>query len=78
MSRAESLIALGAVVFASIAALQVPGRLIFAIVAIVMLLAVGAARLRAAVTSRGVPPPAGDAGERARRIREERHRRIGS
>lgn len=77
MSRTETLLALAAVVFASVAALQVPGRLIFAAIAVAMLLAVGGARLRAAMVGRREPLPGFDAAERARRIREERRRRLG-
>lgn len=77
MSRTETLLALAAVVFASIAALQVPGRLIFAALAVALLLAVGGARLRAAVAGRREPPPGFNAAERARQIREERRRRMG-
>ena len=76
MSRNETLLALAAVIFASVSALQVPGRLIFAGIAIVLLLTVAGARLRAAVAARRAPPPDFDPGERARRIREERRRRI--
>jgi hypothetical protein len=77
VSRTETLVALAAVVFASVAALQVPGRLIFAAVAIAMLLAVAGVRLRAALARHGEPPSSFDASERARRIREERRRRMG-
>jgi hypothetical protein len=77
MSRAETLIALAAVVFASIAAVQVPGRLIFAAIAVALLLAVAGARLRAAFMQRRQPPSGLDSAERARRIREERRRRLG-
>lgn len=77
MSRTETLLALAAVVFASVAAIAVPGRLIFAAVAIALLLAVIGARLRAALTQRRTPPSGFDAGERARAIREERRRRTG-
>lgn len=76
MGRNETLLALAAVVFASVAALQVPGRLIFAAVAIALLLAVAGARLRAALVGRREPPPGFDPTERARQIREERRRRI--
>ena len=63
--------------FASVAALQVPGRLIFAAAAVALLLAVAGARLRAALVEKRDPPSAFDAAERARRIREERQRRMG-
>jgi hypothetical protein len=77
MSRTETLLALAAVVFASVAALQVPGRLIFAAVAVALLLAVAGARFRAALVGRREPPSGFDAAERARQIREERNRRKG-
>jgi hypothetical protein len=77
VSRTETLLALAAVVFASVAALQVPGRLIFAAIAVALLLAVGGARLRAAMAGRREPLPGFDAAERARQIREERRRRMG-
>ena len=77
MSRTETFLALAAVVFASVAALQVPGRLIFAAVAVALLLAVAGARLRAALAERREPPQGFEAAERARQIREERRRRMG-
>ena len=77
MSRVQTLLALAAVIFASVAALQVPGRLIYAAVAIALLLAVAGARLRAALVEKREPPPGFDAAERARRIREDRKRRMG-
>lgn len=77
MSRAETLTALAAVVLASLAALQIPGRIVFALVAIALLMAVGALRLRAALTERKQPRSGFDAADRARRIREEREKRLG-
>ena len=77
MSRAETLTALAAVVFASAAALQVPGRLLCAAIAVVLLLAVAGARVRAALVAPREPRDGFDAAERARRIREERRRRLG-
>jgi hypothetical protein len=77
MSRTETLIALAAVVFASIGALQVPGRLWFAAVAIALLLAIVGVRLRAALLRRAEPPSGFDSTERAREIRERRRRRMG-
>jgi hypothetical protein len=77
VSRTQTLLALAAVVFASVAALQVPGRTIFAVVAVALLLAVAGARLRAALAGRREPPGGFDAAERARQIREARHRRTG-
>jgi len=77
VTRAQTLLALAAVVFASMAALQIPGRLIFAALAIALLVAVAGARLRAALVERKEPPSGFDAAERARQIREERNRRLG-
>jgi hypothetical protein len=77
VTRTQTFLALAAVVFASIAALQVPGRLIFAAIGIALLLAVAGARLRTALVERRDPPSGFDAAERARQIREERRRRLG-
>jgi len=77
MNRTETLIALAACIFASVAAVQVPGRLIYAAVAIALLLAVAGARLRAALMQRREPSSGLDAGGRAQRIRDERRRRLG-
>ncbi|MBV8155755.1 MAG: hypothetical protein JO160_03520 [Candidatus Eremiobacteraeota bacterium] len=59
------------------AALQIPGRLVLALLAVGLLLAVAGARLRAAFTERKEPTAGFDAAERARQIREERHKRFG-
>jgi hypothetical protein len=76
MRRSETLLALLAVVLASLAALQVPGRIFFAAAAIVLLLCVGVSRLRASIGQK--PAKQGfDAADRAERIREERVRRLG-
>jgi hypothetical protein len=75
--RSETLLALGAVILASLAALQIPGRLFFAIAAIGLLLAVGVSRLRAGLAERKKPASDFDPAERARRIREERQKRLG-
>ncbi|HEY1976779.1 MAG TPA: hypothetical protein VGG89_09555 [Candidatus Baltobacteraceae bacterium] len=77
MSRIQTLLALAAVISASIAALQVPGRLIFAAIAVALLIAVAGARLRAALVEKREPPSGFDAAERARQIREDRRRRLG-
>jgi hypothetical protein len=76
MRRWETLLALLAVVLASLAALQIRGRLLFAVAAIVLLAAVGVSRIRAGVARRR-PAPEFDTYERAERIREERERRLG-
>jgi hypothetical protein len=57
------------------AALPLRGRLLFAILAIVLLAIVGMMRVRAVVAGRRTRPTF-DAYERAERIREERNRRI--
>ena len=77
MTRLQTLLALAAVVFASVAALQVPGRLIFAAIAVALLIAVAGARLRAALVDKREVSTGYDAAERARQIREERRRRMG-
>lgn len=77
MSRTQTLVALAAVVFASAGALQVPGRLLYALIAVALLLAVGAARLRAALHGRHKPVSGFDVAERAERIREARRKRLG-
>lgn len=74
MKKWETLLALLAVILASAAAFPLGLRLPLALLAIALLLAVGAARLRDAArgrTTMTVP----DAAERAARIREERERR---
>jgi hypothetical protein len=76
MRRSETLVALLAVVLASLAALQIPGRLYFALAAVVLLILVGMSRIRASVQQRR-PKPSFDAYDRAERIREERDRRLG-
>jgi hypothetical protein len=69
------LTALGAVVFASIGALPVPHRLLFALVAIGALVAIAASRLRRGLQQRDQSSAASfDAAERAQRIREQRDR----
>ncbi|MHB8178664.1 MAG: hypothetical protein ACYDA5_03815 [Vulcanimicrobiaceae bacterium] len=74
MRRWETLTALAAVIFASAAALPWRGRLPSAVIAIVLIVVVGLSRLRSVRRSR---KPVFDAYERARRIHEERDRRLG-
>ncbi|MHB8140406.1 MAG: hypothetical protein ACYDHD_04000 [Vulcanimicrobiaceae bacterium] len=74
MRRWETLTALAAVIFASVAALPWRGRLPSAVIAIVLIAIVGLSRLRSVRRSR---KPMFDAYERARRIHEERDRRLG-
>jgi len=76
MRRFETLLALAAVVLASLAGLQVPGRLFFAAGAVLVLLFVGVSRLRAS-TGPKAPKQSFDSYDRAERIREERDRRLG-
>jgi hypothetical protein len=76
MPRSETLLALLAVVLASVAATHVPGRLYFALGAILILAYVCFARLRASVQRRGTTQGF-SAGDRAERIREERERKLG-
>jgi hypothetical protein len=76
MRRSETLVALLAVVLASLAALQIPGRLYFAVAAVVLLILVGMSRIRASVQQRRTKP-ASDTYDRLERIREERDRRLG-
>jgi uncharacterized membrane protein len=75
MRRFETLLALLAVVLASLAALQIPGRLYFAIAAIVVLALVGMSRVRASITTKRVVKTF-DTYDRAERIREERDKRL--
>lgn len=76
MRRWETLVALLAVILASIAAIAVPGRLYFALAAILLIAVVGMLRMRLLIAGRLSQPDSG-AGERAARIREERERRLG-
>lgn len=76
MSRAQTLTALVAVVLASLAALQLPGRLVYALGAVVLLAAVGLMRLRALVTTRRSRAESTfDPAARAAQIRETRDRK---
>lgn len=75
MRRVETFLALTAVVLASVAALQVPGRLIFALAAIMLLVFVGSSRLRASLAGRKERRPGLDASDRAARIHEQRKNR---
>jgi hypothetical protein len=75
MARWETLLALLAVILASLSALPLRGRLLLALAAIALLVLVGMSRLRAGLESRHRRAPGFDAAERARRIREARERR---
>ncbi|MBV8491678.1 MAG: hypothetical protein JO199_14225 [Candidatus Eremiobacteraeota bacterium] len=77
MRRWETLLALVAVILASLSALQIPGRIVFALSALLCLSIVGSARLRAAIRKKEAKPKKGfDAYERAMRIQEERDKRF--
>jgi hypothetical protein len=77
VKRAETLLALVAVVLASLAALQIPGRVPLALGAVAILLFVGAWRLRSSLRERPSRTRTRfDPYERAQRIRDERHRRL--
>ncbi|MHB8146655.1 MAG: hypothetical protein ACYDGM_05245 [Vulcanimicrobiaceae bacterium] len=75
MRRWETLVALLAVILASLAAMRVPGQLGFALVAIALIAFVGLSRIRAGMVQRPRHDRF-DATERARRIREERNDRF--
>lgn len=77
--RFETLLALLAVVLASLAALQIPGRLVFALAAIMILTFICSLRLRAMIKQKeqgGGGPTYPDAADRARQIREQRQKRF--
>ncbi len=76
MSKWETWVALLAVILASLAALAIRGRLVFAMGAIALILLVGLARIRSGLGARR-RPSAADPGERAERIRQARDRRYG-
>jgi hypothetical protein len=73
--RWETLIALLAVVIASVSALAIPGRLWFAGIAIVLLALVGGAQLHRSLTGSRETKTGPTPEEIARRIREQRNRR---
>ncbi|HET7814045.1 MAG TPA: hypothetical protein VFL13_06700 [Candidatus Baltobacteraceae bacterium] len=77
MSRAQTLVLLAAVVFASLSAVSIGGRPrpVLALLAIALMAVVGYLRLRAAM-SRRAPKPSFDAFERAQRIHEARTKRF--
>jgi uncharacterized protein (DUF58 family) len=75
MRRSETLVALLAVVLASLAALQIHGRLYFAAAAVALLVYVCFARVRASIQQRK-PSPGFSSYDRAEKIREERERRL--
>jgi len=75
LQRWEMWTALGAVILASASALEIPGHLWYAAVAIVLLAAVGGAQLRRALTKPRRQKSGSSSEELARRIREQRHRR---
>lgn len=75
MQRWETFTALAAVIFASVAAFAVPGRLWYAGIAIVLLAVVGGAQLHRSLTGPRETKTGLSPEERARRIREQRNRR---
>ena len=78
MRRWETFLALVAVVLASVSALQIPGRLLFALTAMLLLSIVGSSRLRAMIRARESGRPKGfDAYERAMKIQRDRDDRLG-
>jgi hypothetical protein len=77
MRRVETLLALLAVVFASLSALNIPGRLILALLALLLLCIVISSRLRAAIRGKEQRAAGFDAYERAMQIQEERRNRMG-
>jgi hypothetical protein len=76
MRKFETLLALLAVVLASLAAFQIPGRLVFALAAIMLLAFICSRRLREALGQKKERPAGFDAADRARRIHEERQKRF--
>ena len=76
LTRFETFIALVAVVLASVAALQVPGRILFALTAILLFVFLAGRMLRAAIKGRVAKRSGFSAAERAAQIREERSRRL--
>lgn len=75
MQRWETLIALAAVIVASVSAFPVPGRLWYAGVAIVLLAVVGCAQLHRSLTGTRETKTGPTPEDIARRIREQRNRR---
>jgi uncharacterized protein (DUF58 family) len=75
LRRTETLVALLAVVLASVAALQIHGRLLFAAAAILLLVVVCLLRLRAAFAGRRRNTQTSNALGRAQAIRYERRKR---
>ncbi|HUY11595.1 MAG TPA: hypothetical protein VMV73_04970 [Candidatus Dormibacteraeota bacterium] len=76
MKRWETLLALLAVILASLSALQIPGRLLLALTAMLMLSIVGSMRLRAAIYGKKKASSDFDAVARAEAIRKDRARRF--
>ncbi len=76
MSRAQTLLALGAVVFASLSAVNIGGRPrpLLAAVAVALLALLGYLRLRASASAKR-PTRSFDAYERALRIQERRDKK---
>lgn len=78
MRRWETLLALVAVVLASLSAMQIPGRLILALSALLLLSIVASARLRSMIRDREQKKPKGfSAYDRAMKIQKDRDDRLG-
>jgi len=76
VKRFETLLALLAVVLASLSALRIPGRILLALLAILLLCIVISSRLRAALRGKTAAPGAFDAYERAMEIQRRRQERL--
>ena len=76
MKRWETRLALLAVILASLSALNIPGRLLLALTAMLLLSIIASARLRAALYGKKERPTGFDAAAAAERIREERSNRF--
>jgi len=76
VKRWETRLALLAVILASLSALNIPGRLLLALTAMLLLSIIASARLRAALYGKKERSGGFDAAAAAERIREARARRM--
>ena len=76
MKRWETRLALLAVILASLSALNIPGRLLLALTAMLLLSIIASSRLRAALYGKKERSTGFDSAATAERIREERSRRF--
>ncbi len=76
MKRWETRLALLAVILASLSALNIPGRLLLALTAMLLLSIIASARLRAALYGKKERSTGFDPAAAAERIREERSHRF--